>query len=88
MPGYNSSTNRYTLSGTSYDVNGNLLNDTFAAYTWDAEGKNLSTTYQNNGQVWSFTDDAFGHQVELSVNGSYSVALRFIWAGLVLLLQH
>jgi hypothetical protein len=74
MPGYNSSTNQYSLSGTSYDANGNLLNDTFNSYTWDAEGKNLSTYYSSSQQTWSFTDDAFGHQVELSVNGSYSVS--------------
>lgn len=42
QPGYDSATNRYTLAGTSYDNNGNLLNDTFHAYTWDAENKPLS----------------------------------------------
>src|SRR5207302_6438880 len=37
QPGYNSSTNRYTLSGTSYDANGNLTNDSFRSYTWNAK---------------------------------------------------
>jgi RHS repeat-associated protein len=72
MPGYNSSTNQYTLAGTSYDANGNLLNDTFNKYTWDAERKVLSTAYiEGGGENWAFTYDAFGHKVELSVNGSY-----------------
>jgi YD repeat-containing protein len=39
IPGYNASTNRYTLGGTSYDADGNVLNDTFNKYTYDAEGK-------------------------------------------------
>jgi RHS repeat-associated protein len=73
QPGYNPSTNRYTLGGTSYDANGNLLDDTFATYTWDAEGKPLSTDYFNEigGETFSFTYDAFGHKVEFSANGSY-----------------
>jgi RHS repeat-associated protein len=68
-PGYNASTNRYTLGGTSYDANGNLLNDSFLAYTWDAEGKNLSTNY--GSQLWTFVNDAFGHMVEFDNTGAY-----------------
>ena len=72
IPGYNSSTNRYTLGGTSYDPNGNLLNDTFNSYTWDAEGKPLSSNYySSNGGVYTFVYDAFGHKVEFSINGTY-----------------
>jgi RHS repeat-associated protein len=41
-PGYNAANNRYILSGTSYDANGNLLNDTFHTYTWDVDGKVMS----------------------------------------------
>lgn len=75
QPGYSSSTNRYTLGGTSYDANGNLLKDTFNIYTWDAEGKNLSIAYDNGGGVTStFTDDAFGHKVEWSLNGTYQAS--------------
>ena len=70
IPGYNTATNRYALGGTSYDANGNVLNDTFNSYTWDAEGKTLSTHY-SNGQTWAFTYDALGHMVELSINGAY-----------------
>ena len=75
QPGYSSSTNRYTLGGTSYDANGSVLKDTFNIYTWDAEGKNLSTAYNNGGgETFSFTYDAFGHKVELAVNGTYSLS--------------
>jgi RHS repeat-associated protein len=75
QPGYSSSTNRYTLGGTSYDANGNVLKDTFNIYTWDAEGKNLSTAYDNGGgETSTFTYDAFGHKVESSTNGNYQVS--------------
>jgi RHS repeat-associated protein len=65
MPGYNSSTNHYALGGTSYDADGNVTNDTFNQYTWDAEGKPLSA----GGNT--FVYDAFGHRVEWSINGHY-----------------
>ncbi len=72
IPGYNTSTNRYSLAGTSYDADGNVLKDTFNYYTWDAEGKTLSTAYDNGGgQTWTFTYDAFGHKVEWLENGNY-----------------
>ena len=71
-PGYSASTNRYALGGTSYDANGNVLNDTFNQYTWDAEGKPLSTFYSYPGDTFTFVYDAFGHKVESSINGAYS----------------
>jgi YD repeat-containing protein len=70
MPGYSPSTNQYTLGGTSYDLDGNVLKDTFNSYTWDAEGKNLSTSYGGEDN-YAFTYDAFGHMAELAVNGVY-----------------
>jgi len=70
IPGYNTTTNQYALGGSSYDANGNLTNDTFNKYTWDANGKPLTTVYPN-GQTWAFVYDAFGHMVESSVNGTY-----------------
>jgi RHS repeat-associated protein len=72
MPGYSTSTNRYTLGGTSYDGDGNILNDGSNTYTWDAEGKPVTTVYSSSHETYAFTYDAFGHKVELSVNGSYS----------------
>jgi RHS repeat-associated protein len=62
LPGYSSNTNRYTLGGTSYDANGNVLNDTADAYTWDAEGKRLSSA----SGAYTYVYDAFGHKVEWS----------------------
>lgn len=73
IPGYNASTNRYTLGGTSYDADGNVTNDTFNTYTWDAEGKTLSTAYPT-GQTYSFIYDAFGHEVEWLNSGTYELS--------------
>jgi RHS repeat-associated protein len=85
MPGYNSSTNRYMLAGTSYDNNGNLLNDTFHAYTWDASNHPVSIdstqlTYDDLGQVvemnntGTITDIVYtpsGRRFAYYVNGSF-----------------
>jgi RHS repeat-associated protein len=71
IPGYNTSTNHYSLGGTSYDSNGNVLKDSFNTYAWDAEGKQLSTNYGGE-ETFGFTYDAFGHMVELAVNGTYT----------------
>jgi RHS repeat-associated protein len=66
IPGYynsnGSTSNQYLLGGTSYDGNGNLTNDTFNAYTWDADG-NITTV---KGTVTN-TYDAFDQLVETSV---------------------
>jgi RHS repeat-associated protein len=79
QPGYSSSTNRYTLGGTSYDANGNVLNDSFNTYTWDAEGKTLSTDYvSTGGEAFTFTYDAFGHKVEWLANGAYEASYVYI----------
>src|SRR5207249_4069242 len=66
QPGYSATTNRYTLAGTSYDANGNLLNDTFHTYTWDAENKpkTIDTT--------TLIYDAFGNEVEKQSSGTYT----------------
>ncbi len=65
IPGYNASTNRYTLAGTSYDLNGNLLADTFHSYTWDTEG-NPATI-----DAIGLTYDAFARVVEQNQSGAY-----------------
>ena len=73
MPGYNQSTNRYVLGGTSYDGSGNLLNDTFHTYSWDGYGKVMSidsTACGTNGTC--FTYDALGQLVEKNTSGAYS----------------
>lgn len=64
MPGYNAN-NQYTLSGTSYDADGNLLKDSFHTYTWTADGHVAtidSTTCGTNGTCLTY--DALGRMVE------------------------
>lgn len=58
-------TNRYTLAGTSYDSDGNLLNDTFHSYTWNVFGRpatvdSITRTY-----------DAFYRIVEQNPSGTF-----------------
>ncbi len=67
--GYDPATNRYKTggscsSGIAYDTDGNLLCDTFHAYTWDAEAR-LSSV---DGKT--LTRDAFGRVVESQTWGS------------------
>jgi len=71
---YSSTTNRLTQIGSSvptYDTNGNLTNDTFHAYTWDAEGKMLSA----DGSTVAATYDAFGRMVEQTRGSNYTQIL-------------
>ena len=63
QPGYDTTSNRYMLNGTSYDANGNLNTDTFNTYTWDGSG-NLATV---NGAT--VTNDALGRMVENNSRG-------------------
>lgn len=67
MPGYNAATNHYTLGGTTYDANGNLPNDTFNTYTWDAEGKVAAISQSSN--MYQYVRDALGQVVEYQTNG-------------------
>jgi YD repeat-containing protein len=69
QPTYSNATNRMlTLPGftPSYDANGNVLNDSFHQYTWDAEGK--SVTVDTTG----LTYDALGRMVEQNRSGVYT----------------
>jgi RHS repeat-associated protein len=61
VPGYSASTNRYSLSGTSYDNNGELLTDPQNTYTWSVYGDLASV----NGITLTY--DALDRMVE---NGS------------------
>jgi RHS repeat-associated protein len=66
QPGYNQLNNRYALAGTTYDANGNLTNDTFRAYVWDANGKPTSMGSK------TMTYDAFGRMVEKLDGGVFN----------------
>jgi RHS repeat-associated protein len=54
------------LAGTSYDANGNLLNDTFRAFTWNAVGRPVTIGSKN------LTYDAFDRLVEKLDAGVYN----------------
>jgi RHS repeat-associated protein len=71
-PGYNSANNRYTLAGTSYDANGDLVGDTFHGYSWNGDGHVISidsSTCGSNGTCLTY--DALGRIVEKNVAGAY-----------------
>lgn len=60
-PGYNPNNNRYLLSGTTYDSNGNLLTDTFHTYTWNQDNRLLSL---DSTADYNMLYDALGRLVE------------------------
>jgi len=67
MPGYNTTTNRYTLGGTSYDADGNLLTDTFHTYTWNSDGQPATV---NTNTLVTLTYDALGRVAVLNDAGT------------------
>jgi RHS repeat-associated protein len=69
QPTYSSATNRMAaLPGftPSYDANGNLLNDSFHVYAWDADGHPVSI------DSVGLTYDALGRMVEQNRSGAYT----------------
>jgi len=66
QPGYDQTTNRYMLSGTSYDADGNLTNDSFHSYSWDANGRPASL----GGKMMTY--DALGRMVEKLDGSTYT----------------
>jgi RHS repeat-associated protein len=71
---YSTATNRITTIGSlvpTYDLNGNLTNDTAHAYTWDSEGRMLSVDSGTSGGVCD-TYDAFGRMSEKATGTSCS----------------
>ena len=59
-------TNRYTLGGTTYDADGNLLTDTFHTYTWNFENRPVTV------DAIALTYDAFGRLVEKNNGGVFN----------------
>jgi RHS repeat-associated protein len=81
---YNASTNQYNSSLSakiSYDPNGNLLNDTFHQYSWDAYGHPVTigpatgTVTCGDSDVTCVIYDAIGRAVEKNVAGVYTQIL-------------
>ncbi len=67
QPVYSNTTNRFTVSGytVTYDNNGNLTQDPYHRYAWDAEGKLTSL----DGGTTTFVYDALGRRVEQTKAG-------------------
>jgi hypothetical protein len=70
QPGYNQSTNRIQLSGSTYDGNGNLTNDVAHSYAWDPNFQNPSTI-----DSIGLTYDALNRMVEQNASGTYTQIL-------------
>jgi RHS repeat-associated protein len=73
-PIYSATTNRISSVGgttATYDSNGNVLNDSFHTYTWDADGHAISVDAGLSDAV-SLTYDALGRMAEQNRSGSYT----------------
>ena len=71
-PGYNENNNRYTLSGTSYDANGNVLKDTINTYSWNQDNKPLTVKGSTSAPV---AYDAMGNRAEQFLGSTYKESL-------------
>ena len=70
---FNTSTNRVTNSGYSYDAAGNMTDDSVHAYTYDAEG---NVTAVDSGSTATYTYDALNHRVQ-TVTSAGTVSFLF-----------
>lgn len=83
-PGYSVSNNQYASAfGASYDLSGNLTNDTFHRYEWDAFNKMATvdrsgTNCATSGECVVY--DALGRMVEID-SGSSSTEIWYTQAG-------
>jgi RHS repeat-associated protein len=74
QPTYSTSTNRITTIDSftpTYDNNGNVTNDYFHTYTWDADGHPITIDAGQSDAV-SVTYDAFGRMVEQKRGSTYT----------------
>ena len=74
---FSATTNQISTSGYTYDAAGNMTNDGFHAYGYDAEGNIISV---DSGATASYVYDAFNHRVETTV-GSAKTDFVFNAAG-------
>jgi RHS repeat-associated protein len=70
---FSASSNQITSSGYTYDLAGNLTEDssnptTHHTYQWDAEGR---VSNVDSGNTWAFTYDAVGDRVRWGYSGGY-----------------
>jgi RHS repeat-associated protein len=67
-PQYTFDTNNHiTTSGITYDAAGNVTNDSFHSYTYDAEGR---VTAVDSGSTASYVYDAFSQRVRTTVGST------------------
>jgi RHS repeat-associated protein len=74
-PGYSSTTNQYTLSGTSYDSNGNVTNDTWNTYGSNEFSKMASVNQSGTDCATSgecIVYDALGRAVEIDDGSTHT----------------
>jgi RHS repeat-associated protein len=74
QPSYSASTNRMTsIAGftPTYDSNGNVTNDSFHNYTWDADGHAITVDAGLSDAV-NLTYDALGRMVEQQRGSAYT----------------
>jgi RHS repeat-associated protein len=76
LPGYNESSNRYSLGGTSYDGDGRLTNDTFHTYQWDPNGHALVVTSPSYSSTQTF--DAMGNMAEQTNLPSFNWTAQYL----------
>jgi YD repeat-containing protein len=70
---FDQTTNRVNTAGYAYDAAGNMTNDSFHTYTYDAEG---NVVLIDNGQTEKHTYDAFNHRVRVDVPVDANQALE------------
>jgi hypothetical protein len=71
---FNTANNQISASGFAYDAAGNLTNDGFHTYSYDAEG-NISAV--DNGSTAQYTYDALNQRVQTLVYGSNATEYLF-----------
>ncbi len=81
---FNAATNRVTNNGYQYDLAGDVLNDGYCSYTWDAEQHMSSATCPSNNTVTTtYVYDAQGQRVAKEVGGAVTEADVYNTAGQV-----
>ncbi len=82
---FSASTNHVTNNGYQYDLAGDVLNDGYCSYTWDAEQHMSSATCPSNNTVTTtYVYDAQGRRVAKEVSGAVTEADVYNTAGQVL----
>jgi RHS repeat-associated protein len=76
-PTYSATTNHITSSGYAYDAAGNMTNDTFHSYTYDAEGNIIKV---DGGSTATYVYDVFNHRIHVQT-ASATTEFAYDYAG-------